>query len=200
MNRWTPLAAAATLLLLGACAKPGLTSGAAGTGSPSGGPTATTPASPPVSPPVSAGSGGLPGSPPASLRPKPSDATIPATATALSAQMTAAGLGAVTDKNVFGPVRVSDASRVAQVAALINARPVSPLGVHPCPLTAHGGTMTLQFADRAGGAAVVTAVIELDGCPGILVTPTGHAPVVLEGDATQADQVITLLGLDWPHQ
>jgi len=195
MNRWTPIALAATALLLGACAQPGGTATAGGPGSPTGSVSA------PVIPPLSVGPSGLPGSPPpVTGRPHPSDATIPGTATVLTAQMTAVGLSAVTDKDVFGPARSTDPAQVQQVADLINARPVSPLGIHPCPLSGHGGTMTLQFAEAPDGPVAVTAVIELAGCPGILVTPAGHAPVVLEGDSTQANQVITILGLDWPRQ
>jgi len=106
-------------------------------------------------------------------------------------------LGVVTDGDMFGPVTIRDARKVAQVAALIDAgKPQLPVQLH-CPMSGPG-SMTLEFLAKAGGAKLSTVVISTSGCSGALVRPVTGGIVRLTGGADVVRQIESILGLTWP--
>lgn len=133
---------------------------------------------------------------------RPADAYVPPTATALTVTLAARTDRPPTAADTYGPVRVSDRGTVAKVAAIVNAAPMPLPGMYHCPnMPAEGGvSMTVDFTAGPGGAPVASVEIGLSGCGGISLTVPGGGQVGLAGGADQVDQIITVLGLDWPHQ
>ncbi len=131
---------------------------------------------------------------------RPADATIPTSDDKLTVQLTPVALHAVTDADTYGPVTVTDRDRIAKVAGLIDAQPMSELGARPCPMmpTFGGGSMVMVFS--SGGTTTHTVTISLTGCQGITVRPAGGGPAALDGGQDQVNQIIALLDLSWPHQ
>lgn len=131
---------------------------------------------------------------------RPADATVPTSGDKLIVELTPIRLGAVTDADTYGPVTVTDRDRIAKVAGLINAQPMSAPGARPCPPppTVGGGSMIMVFS--SDGTTTHTVDISLTGCQGITVHPAGGAPVTLDGGSDQVNQIIALLDLSWPRQ
>jgi len=131
---------------------------------------------------------------------RPAEARVPPSATAVTVRMTARTFASPTAADRYGPVRVTDRARVAQVAAVVNAAQVPLPGERHCPNAAGVGGMRLDFTAGPGDAPVATVEIGLVGCGGIDLTLPDGTDFGLAGGSDQVDQIITLLGLDWPHQ
>jgi len=133
---------------------------------------------------------------------RPAEAHVPPSATALTVRMTARTFDPPTAADRYGPVQVTDPQKVARVAAVIDAAQVPAPGGHSCPLMPAdgGGDMTIDFTAGPGSSPVADVEIGLLGCGGISVALPGGEKFDLEGNADQVNQIIDLLGLDWPHQ
>lgn len=139
-------------------------------------------------------------SPSPTLRPRdpgPRVLPIPPEATVVVASMVVQRLGVVTDRNMYGPVTVTDPARVSKIVALINRTPSEGIRAMRCPMQAGGG-MTLVFRSSVPGSVVATVLINTSGCPGITVRPAAGGVVFLAGGVEVAGQVITILGVPWP--
>ncbi|HEU0238376.1 MAG TPA: hypothetical protein VFR11_03740 [Micromonosporaceae bacterium] len=122
---------------------------------------------------------------------------IPSSATEVIATLTTAQLTAITDRDVFGPVTVRNASVVAKAAAAINSQEVSRVGPIHCAMQGPGA-MTLQFR-TSNGTVLATAVINTSGCPGVMVRPASGGVLTLSGGADLVAQLESILGVDWPR-
>jgi hypothetical protein len=134
---------------------------------------------------------------------RPAASLVPPTATALTVRMVprASGPDLTPSRKRYGPTEVTDPSRVAAVAALVNKAPMELPGERFCPImVANGGDLSITFTAGAGGPAVATATINFMGCEALTVTVSGTDPVVLTADGSTVDRIIDLLGLGWPHQ
>jgi hypothetical protein len=130
--------------------------------------------------------------------PRPASAAIPADLPVLTIQYQASSVGVVTDKNEYGPQTVTDASKVARVAAVINALPAQP-SIRPCP----GLFSQLSLAFRGSPTAAPTTLVTIEpgGCGLVQVRqgPNG-APTLLDGSqGDPVSQILDILGLPWPH-
>jgi len=122
---------------------------------------------------------------------------IPSSATQVIATLTTAQLTAITDRDVFGPVTVRNASVVAKAAAAINSQELSRVGPVHCAMQGPGA-MTLQFR-TSNGTVLATAVINTSGCPGVMVRPASGGVLTLSGGADLVAQLESILGVDWPR-
>ena len=115
---------------------------------------------------------------------------VPPSSTVLVASLTAQTLGVVTDRDIYGPVTVTNADRVAQVARLINNAPPRVAAVARCPMEGTGN-LTIVFESSASGPPAATVIISTSGCPGITVRPAAGGVIGLDGGAGhgQADRV-----------
>lgn len=132
------------------------------------------------------------------LPPRPPGVTIPATATVVVVTLTL-GMGparpASTDP--YGPATITDASRVARVAALVNSADMAQIGRFPCPAD-FGGNMRLEFRASPAGSVLDRVVIATSGCGGMTVTAADGTTARLRGGADPANQIESILGLPWP--
>jgi hypothetical protein len=100
------------------------------------------------------------------------------------------------------PHVVTDRSKIAKVAALINALPVRPVGeVFSCPVDM-GTALGLTFRSAPGGAVLAEVDIKLGGCGGVDVTIGGASEPNLVAESTYpsglAGQVESIVGLALP--
>jgi hypothetical protein len=129
--------------------------------------------------------------------PRLKSAPLPPGSTAIVVSMVRQTLAAVTDGDVFGPVTIGDAAKVAQVAALIDAGTPQLPALLQCPMTGPG-SMTLEFLSKVGGQKLSTVYISTSGCSGALVRPASGGIVRLTGGADLVRQIESILGLNWP--
>lgn len=167
---------------------------------------------PPTSPSASTSSGSSRGGAPiapvpsggtSSLVPIPKPPTaashaIPADATVVSASYVADQLGVVTDRNMFGPITVTNADVVARAASAINDQPAQRAVLLHCPQQGPGG-MTLQFKASANGPVIATAVINSSGCQGVLVRTPNGGIAALSGGPALIRSLESILGVNWPR-
>ena len=123
-------------------------------------------------------------------------ATIPADLKVLTVSYRASSMGVVTDKNEYGPVTVTDSSKVAQVAAVINALPPSA-GPRPCPMV--NGAMTLVFRTSATATPGATVGLQPGGCGQVEVRQGTGLALLDGGEGNPIGQIITILGVNWPR-
>jgi len=135
------------------------------------------------------------------LTPPPGDGSgadaVPASSTVLVASLTAQTLGVVTDRDIFGPVTVTNAPRVSQVAHLINSAPRRVAAIARCPMEGTGN-LTIVFESSASGPPAATVIISTSGCPGITVRPAAGGVIGLDGGPDTVKQIESILGLPWP--
>ncbi|HEY7175783.1 MAG TPA: hypothetical protein VH442_12775 [Micromonosporaceae bacterium] len=133
-------------------------------------------------------------------KPPPTAAShaIPAGATVVSASYVSDQLGVVTDRNMFGPITVTNASVVARAASAINSQPATRAVLLHCPQQGPGG-MTLQFKASANGPAIATAVINSSGCQGVLVRTPNGGIAALSGGPALIRSLESILGVNWPR-
>lgn len=134
------------------------------------------------------------------LATRPVGSLIPATATVAVVTFDNRGLGVVTEQDEFGPVTVTDATQVAQVANLINSAETQLPGLRACPGIIGGGGNGMQVVFRASstGPNLATVTIVTSGCTSMTVRPAGGAPTTLDGGPDQIIQIETIFGLTWP--
>jgi hypothetical protein len=106
-------------------------------------------------------------------------------------------LAAVTDRNMFGPVTVTDVTRVSKVAALINGAPPRVPAIIRCPMQGTGN-LTLVFKMSVNGPAAATVVISTSGCPGIVVHPASGGLIGRDGGPDTVKEIESILGVPWP--
>ena len=122
---------------------------------------------------------------------------VPPSSTVLVASLTAQTLGVVTDRDIYGPVTVTNAGRVAQVAHLINNAPPRVAAIARCPMEGTGN-LTIVFESSASGPPAATVIISTSGCPGITVRPAAGGVIGLDGGADTVKQIESILDLPWP--
>jgi len=122
---------------------------------------------------------------------------VPPNATVLVTSLTAQTLGVVTDRDMYGPVTVTDAARVSQVAGVINSAPRRVAAIARCPMEGTGN-LTIVFASSASGPPAATVIISTSGCPGITARPAAGGVIGLDGGADTVKQIESILGLPWP--
>ena len=116
----------------------------------------------------------------------------------LVASLTAQTLAAVTDRDLYGPVTVTDAAKVSRVAAVINAAPRRVPAIVQCPMQGTG-SLTLVFESSVNGPPAVTVTISTSGCPGMVVRPAAGGVIGLDGGPDAVKQIESILGLPWPQ-
>ena len=84
------------------------------------------------------------------------------------------------------PVTITDPAVTKKIAALIDALPVSTLGVASCPAM-FGGGIELTFRAKAGGPALA-AVNSAGGCDTALFSVGGKQQPALAGSAAVVPQ------------
>jgi hypothetical protein len=125
------------------------------------------------------------------------DAISPSS-TVLVASLTAQTRGVVTDRDLYGPVAVTDAAKVSHVAAVINAASRRVPAIAQCPMQGTG-SLTLVFESSVKGPPAVTVTISTSGCPGMVVRPTAGGVIGLDGGPDTVKQIESILGLPWPQ-
>lgn len=123
---------------------------------------------------------------------------VPPSSTVLVASLTAQTRGVVTDRDIYGPVTVTNAGRVSQVAHLINDAPRRVPSIARCPLEGPG-SMTLVFESSVSGPPAATVTIGTTGCPGMVVRPAAGGVIGLDGGPDTVKQIESILDLPWPQ-
>jgi hypothetical protein len=129
---------------------------------------------------------------------KPGGDAVPPSSTVLVASLTAQTRGVVTDRDLYGPVTVTDAAKVSQVAAVINAAPRRVPAIAQCPMQGTG-SLTLVFESSVNGPPAVTVTISTSGCPGMVVRPASGGVIGLDGGPDTVKQIESFLGVPWPQ-
>ena len=190
--------ALATLTITGCAQGSGTTSSASG---PSSSPSTPATAVPGPTEPAPVTTGPTTGSiltpPPAQPR-RVRRQRRPAGSTVLVASLTAQTLAAVTDKNMYGPVTVTNAALVSQVAAVINSAPPRVAAIARCPMQGTGN-LTLVFERSVNGPAVATVMISTSGCPGMTVHTASGGVIGFDGGPDTVKQIESILGVPWPQ-
>jgi hypothetical protein len=119
------------------------------------------------------------------------------TATVLAVSLTAQKLDVVTDRDMYGPTTVTDASQIEHVAAVVNA--ARPSNIPNCVRPGGTGSMTLAFGAGAGDPALATVTIRTAACPGMTVRNADGKLTTLAGGAATVRQIESILGLPWPR-
>ena len=190
------LASALATLTIAGCAQGGATGSPAGAAPTPSAPLATAVPGPTVAAPATTGpsTGSI-------LTPPPGHGSgadaVPPSSTVLIASLTAQTLGVVTDRDIYGPVTVTNAGRVSQVARLINNAPRRVAAIAHCPMEGTGN-LTIVFESSANGPPAATVIISTSGCPGITVRPAGGGAIRLDGGPDTVKQIESILGLPWP--
>jgi hypothetical protein len=188
--------ALATLTIAGCAAQGPATTSPAGAASTPSAPVATAVPGPTGPAPVTTGpsTGSISTPPPGNGS---GAGAVPPSSTVLVASLTAQTLGVVTDRDIYGPVTVTNAGRVSQVAQLINNAPHRVAAIARCPVEGTG-SLTLVFESSASGPPAATVIISTTGCPGITVRPATGGVIGLDGGADTVKQIESILGLPWP--
>ena len=93
------------------------------------------------------------------------------------------------------PVTITDSAVTRKIAALVDALPVSTLGVASCPAMLGGG-IELTFRAKAA-STVLAAVNSAGGCGTVLFSLGGKQQPALTGSASFVPQVLKDAGLHW---
>ncbi len=188
-----------TLAITGCAQGSGTTLSASGPSSSPSSPATAVPA-PTVPAPVTTGptTGSILTPPPAQPRPGSGGNAVPPGSTVLVASMIAQTLAAVTDKNIYGPVTLTDAARVSKVAAVINSAPPRVPAIVRCPMQGTGN-LTLVFERSVNGPAVATVVISTSGCPGMIVHTASGGVIGFDGGPDTVREIESILGVPWPQ-
>ena len=93
------------------------------------------------------------------------------------------------------PVTITDPAVTKKIAALIDALPVSTLGVASCPAM-FGSGIELTFRAKAGGP-VLAAVNSAGGCDTVLLSVGGKQEPALAGSASVVSKALKAAGLHW---
>jgi len=94
----------------------------------------------------------------------------------------------------YDPITVTDPAQIETVVDLIDAAPVDPYPVHPCPY-AGGGELTLDFRSVTHGV-IAHAVATINGCDDIYLQ-IGRSQTAMTGGRDLTNAVIAALDLPW---
>ncbi len=131
---------------------------------------------------------------------RPASTLIPDTAKAAVVVLDNRGPGVVTEKDEYGPVTITDPTRLGALIKLLNSASMQLPAVRHCPnLSNGGGGMRLDFRAAPTGPSVAVVSITTSGCPSMTVKPTGAPPATLDGGPDTVILIEQLLSLPWPH-
>ncbi len=128
---------------------------------------------------------------------RPASAYVPATAAVVRVSLDLGG-NAGRDKPP-APATITDRSVVSEFAAIINGLPLFPPGTYSCPAD-DGKSLTLTFSALAGGPALATATVALDGCGGVSLAVSDTQSVGLGPigtGPTLGPRLLEIAGLHW---
>jgi hypothetical protein len=96
------------------------------------------------------------------------------------------------------PVTVTSPARVGEVAGLVAGQPPWPPGAYSCPMS-DGMALIATFRARAGGPALATAVLALNGCGGTGLTAGAKEYSLGRPDSARplAARVLKAAGVPW---
>jgi hypothetical protein len=94
------------------------------------------------------------------------------------------------------PVTVSDLTKVARIAAAVNALQLNPLGVPHCPVET-GRALRLAFRASTHGPVLATVDAQVGGCGIVTFNLGSKAEPVLANGPSLTHQVLTIIGVHW---